>query len=100
MIDVTNNKSPLAPAHFPDLPPVAGLTFASGPCQVKYVNKTDVLLAQSMRSLGCGANVPGVRQKPDQCCDGMSALPIHSRAVLLRANQSVCEVVVIIHCLQ
>ena len=46
MIDVTNNKSPLAPAHFPDLPPVAGLTFASGPCQVKYVNKTDVLLAQ------------------------------------------------------
>ena len=46
MIDVTNNKSPLAPAHFPELPPVAGLTFASGPCQVKYVNKTDVLLAQ------------------------------------------------------
>ena len=46
MIDVTNNKSPLAPAHFPDLPPVAGLTFASGPCQVRYVNKTDVLLAQ------------------------------------------------------
>ena len=46
MIDVTNNKSPLAPAHFPDLPPVAGLTFASGRCQVKYVNKTDVLLAQ------------------------------------------------------
>ena len=46
MIDVTNKKSPLAPAHFPDLPPVAGLTFASGPCQVKYVNKTDVLLAQ------------------------------------------------------
>ena len=46
MIDVTNNKSPLAPAHFPELPPIAGLTFASGPCQVKYVNKTDVLLAQ------------------------------------------------------
>ena len=46
MINVTNNKSPLAPTHFPDLPPVAGLTFASGPCQVKYVNKTDVLLAK------------------------------------------------------
>ena len=46
MNDVTDNKSPLAPAHFPDLPPIAGLTFASGQCQVKYVDKTDVLLAQ------------------------------------------------------
>lgn len=46
MSDVNKNKSPLAPAHFPDLPPVAGLTFGSGPCQVKYVDKTDVLLAQ------------------------------------------------------
>ena len=46
MNDVTDNKSPLAPAHFPDLPPIAGLTFASGQCQVKYSDKTDVLLAQ------------------------------------------------------
>lgn len=46
MNDVTDNKSPLAPAHFPDLPPVSGLTFASGQCQVKYVDKTDVLLVQ------------------------------------------------------
>ena len=31
---------------FPTCPLSQGLTFASGPCQVKYVNKTDVLLAQ------------------------------------------------------
>jgi len=46
MSDLTDNKSPLAPESFPDLPDVAGLKFASGRCNVKYVNKTDVLLAE------------------------------------------------------
>ena len=46
MTEVTDNKSPLAPERFPDLPEVAGLKFASGRCKVKYVNKTDVLLAE------------------------------------------------------
>ena len=46
MTEVTDNKSPLAPERFPELPEVAGLKFASGRCKVKYVNKTDVLLAE------------------------------------------------------
>ena len=37
--------SPLAPAHFPDLPVIAGVTFASAAAGVKYQNRTDVMLA-------------------------------------------------------
>ncbi|MTH76765.1 bifunctional glutamate N-acetyltransferase/amino-acid acetyltransferase ArgJ [Paracoccus aestuariivivens] len=36
--------SPLAPAHFPDLPVVAGVKFASGAAGVKYKGRTDVML--------------------------------------------------------
>ncbi|WP_322891052.1 MULTISPECIES: bifunctional glutamate N-acetyltransferase/amino-acid acetyltransferase ArgJ [unclassified Yoonia] len=37
--------SPLAPAQFPDLPVIAGVTFASAAAGVKYKNRTDVMLA-------------------------------------------------------
>ena len=37
--------SPLAPAQFPDLPVIAGVTFASAAAGVKYQNRTDVMLA-------------------------------------------------------
>jgi glutamate N-acetyltransferase/amino-acid N-acetyltransferase len=37
--------SPLAPAVFPELPPVAGVTFATAEAGIKYRNRRDVLLA-------------------------------------------------------
>ncbi|MFD2738361.1 bifunctional glutamate N-acetyltransferase/amino-acid acetyltransferase ArgJ [Sulfitobacter aestuarii] len=37
--------SPLAPAAFPDLPVIAGVTFATAAAGVKYQGRTDVMLA-------------------------------------------------------
>ncbi len=38
-------KSPLAPAGFPDMPPVAGVSLAVGETGVKYAGRNDFLLA-------------------------------------------------------
>ena len=51
-----NKVSPLAPDLFPDLPPVAGVELAAGECNVRYVNKTDVLFAH----FAPGTQVAGV----------------------------------------
>lgn len=48
--------SPLAPDGFPDLPAIAGVTFASVAAGVKYQNRPDVMLA----SLQPGTAVAGV----------------------------------------
>ena len=48
--------SPLAPAHFPDLPKIDGVRFASAAAGVKYPNRTDVMLA----SLAPGTTIAGV----------------------------------------
>src|SRR5216683_5973971 len=37
--------SPLAPAHFPDLPPIAGVKLATAAAGIRYAGRTDVLLA-------------------------------------------------------
>src|SRR2546421_9949781 len=36
---------PLAPARFPDMPPVAGVRLATAAAGIRYVGRTDVLLA-------------------------------------------------------
>jgi len=38
--------SPLAPASFPTLPPIVGVTLATGQCGIRYKNRTDVLLVE------------------------------------------------------
>ncbi len=48
--------SPLAPAAFPDLPVIDGVTFAAAAAGVKYKNRVDVMLAL----LAPGAAVAGV----------------------------------------
>lgn len=48
--------SPLAPASFPELPPIEGVKFATAAAGVKYEARTDVMLA----SLCEGAAVAGV----------------------------------------
>src|SRR6266700_7800120 len=37
--------SPLAPAQFPDMPPVAGVRLATAAAGIRYTGRTDVLLA-------------------------------------------------------
>jgi len=51
--------SPLAPARFPDLPAIAGVTFATAEAGVKYSGRTDVMLAL----LQPGTSVAGVFTK-------------------------------------
>ena len=36
--------SPLAPTHYPDLPPIEGVRFATAEAGIRYKNRTDVLL--------------------------------------------------------
>ena len=48
--------SPLAPDHFPDLPVIDGVRFASGAAGVKYKDRLDVMLAE----LSEGTSVAGV----------------------------------------
>ena len=48
--------SPLAPAHFPDLPSIAGVTFATAAAGVKYAGREDVMLAL----LTPGSTIAGV----------------------------------------
>lgn len=48
--------SPLAPATFPNLPPVAGVRLAALDCGVRYRNRTDVCLIE----LAPGSTVAGV----------------------------------------
>ena len=38
--------SPLAPAHFPDLPQIAGVEFAAVEAGVRYANRKDVMLVR------------------------------------------------------
>jgi glutamate N-acetyltransferase / amino-acid N-acetyltransferase len=42
---MTTTVSPLAPAHFPDMPPVDGVRIATAAAGIRYVGRTDVLLA-------------------------------------------------------
>ena len=55
----TPNRSPLAPARFPDLPVVNGVTFATVEAGVRYSGRTDVMLAK----LTAGTTIAGVFTK-------------------------------------
>jgi glutamate N-acetyltransferase/amino-acid N-acetyltransferase len=55
----TPDRSPLAPAGFPDLPPVQGVTFATVEAGVRYSGRTDVMLAK----LVAGTTIAGVFTK-------------------------------------
>ena len=41
----SHQVSPLAPAAFPDLPPIAGVRLAAAETGIRYKNRPDVLLA-------------------------------------------------------
>jgi len=42
---MASSVSPLAPAQFPDMPPVEGVRLATAAAGIRYPGRTDVLLA-------------------------------------------------------
>ena len=52
-------KSPLAPSHFPSIPPVGGVRFSVASAGIKYLGRTDIMLAE----LPPGTAVAGVFTK-------------------------------------
>ena len=77
--------SPLAPAAFPDLPVIDGVTFAAAAAGVKYKDRLDVMLAV----LDDGSNVAGVfttsatRSANVLDCQRKLAQPSGGRAAIL-----------------
>ena len=53
---MTDNISPLAPAKFPNLPKIDGVTFHTAACGIRYKGRTDLLVAE----LAPGSQVAGV----------------------------------------
>jgi glutamate N-acetyltransferase / amino-acid N-acetyltransferase len=83
--------SPLAPAQFPDLPVIAGVTFASAAAGVKYQNRTDVMLAIATP----GSSVAGVftrsatRSAPVLDCQAkLGSDPTGAAAILVNSGNS------------
>ncbi|XOY57429.1 MAG: bifunctional glutamate N-acetyltransferase/amino-acid acetyltransferase ArgJ [Rhodobacterales bacterium] len=83
--------SPLAPAQFPDLPVIAGVTFASAAAGVKYHNRTDVMLAIAAP----GSAVAGVftrsatRSAPVLDCQAkLGSDPTGAAAILVNSGNS------------
>ncbi|MBK0325772.1 bifunctional glutamate N-acetyltransferase/amino-acid acetyltransferase ArgJ [Rhodobacteraceae bacterium F11138] len=84
-------RSPLAPAGFPDLPPVRGVRFASVAAGVKYAGRTDVMLAV----LEPGTSVAGVftqsatRSAPVLDCQAkIGGAPEGPAAILVNSGNS------------
>ena len=83
--------SPLAPASFPDLPAIDGVTFAAAAAGVKYKNRTDVMLAV----LAAGSTVAGVftrsatRSAPVRDCqEKLGAASDGAAAILVNSGNS------------
>ncbi len=87
-------RSPLAPDHFPKLPQIAGVRFASAAAGVKYKNRTDVMLAV----MDPGSSVAGVftrsatRSAPVLDCQAKLASndnhTAHGAAILVNSGNS------------
>lgn len=77
--------SPLAPESFPDLPPIAGVTFATVSAGVRYQGRTDVMLAK----LAPGSAIAGAftrsatRSAPVLDCQAKLGGPSESAAAIL-----------------
>lgn len=83
--------SPLAPAQFPDLPQIDGVTFASAAAGVKYAGRDDVMLAL----LAPGTSVAGVftrsatRSAPVLDCQAkLGSDPSGPAAILVNSGNS------------
>ena len=83
--------SPLAPASFPAIPAIAGLTLATAASGLKYTGRDDMLLMR----VGEGAAMAGVFTRSDTaaaaviwCREALAAQPDNLRAVLVNAGNA------------
>jgi glutamate N-acetyltransferase/amino-acid N-acetyltransferase len=84
-------RSPLAPEHFPNLPVIKGVRFATAAAGVKYKGRTDVMLAV----LDPGTTVAGVftrsktRSAPVRDCQAkLGTDPSQAAAILVNSGNS------------
>ncbi len=85
------SRSPLAPDHFPNLPVIDGVRFASGAVGVKYKDRKDVMLAE----LIAGTSIAGVftrsatRSAPVLDCQAkLGGDPSQRAAILVNAGNA------------
>jgi glutamate N-acetyltransferase/amino-acid N-acetyltransferase len=83
--------SPLAPAGFPELPEIAGVSFATAAAGVRYKDRTDVMLA----SLAPGTAVAGVFTRSAtrsaavlDCQDKIGGAPEGGAAILVNSGNA------------
>ena len=87
----TLTKSPLAPARFPDLPAIDGVTFATIAAGVRYSGRTDVMLAK----LAAGTSIAGVFTKSTtraapvlDCQSKLGGFTSESAAILVNSGNA------------
>jgi glutamate N-acetyltransferase/amino-acid N-acetyltransferase len=82
--------SPLAPARFPDLPPIKGVRLATAHCGIRYKGRTDLMVAL----LDPGTTVAGVftrsltRGAPVDWCRKALAAKAGARAIVVNSGNS------------
>lgn len=83
--------SPLAPASFPSIPPVAGVRFASGAAGIRYANRVDLFYAEFAE----GTTVAGVFTRSsmpsvpvDVCRTALAAGSGHARALVVNSGNA------------
>ena len=81
---MTTTVSPLAPAHFPDMPPIDGVRIATAAAGIRYVGRTDVLLALFEK----GTTVAGVLTR-SKC----PSAPVDWRRAHLRGGEAAALIV-------
>ena len=83
--------SPLAPASFPKLPIISGVTFATAAAGIKYAGRTDVMLA----SIAAGSTVAGVFTRSAtsaacvlDCQSKMGGVMLQGAAILVNSGNA------------
>ena len=86
---MAHQVSPLAPAAFPELPPIAGVTLAAAETGIRYKNRPDVLLAvmePGTAVAGCFTRSKSRSAPVDWCAESLSQG--RARAVVINAGNA------------
>ena len=86
---MAHQVSPLAPAAFPELPPIAGVTLAAAETGIRYKNRPDVLLAvmdPGTAVAGCFTRSKSRSAPVDWCADSLGQG--RARAVVINAGNA------------
>lgn len=87
----TETKSPLAPEHFPNLLPVAGVEIGAAAAGLRYKNRPDLMLAKfadGTRAAGVFTNSKMPAAPVDWCRQALKASSGHARALVVNAGNA------------